>query len=93
MKTIIYIFLLCLPTFILAQKQPSEYFKNPKTKVLVVGSFHFDYPNLDAIKIKKEDQIDVLSPKTAQEVTELVEYIKNSNQQNCYRGMAGMECQ
>lgn len=76
MKTIIYIFLLCLPTFILAQKQPSEYFKNPKTKVLVVGSFHFDYPNLDAIKIKKEDQIDVLSPKTAQEVTELVEYIK-----------------
>lgn len=76
MKTIIYIFLLCLPIFILAQKQPSEYFKNPKTKVLVVGSFHFDYPNLDAIKIKKEDQIDVLSPKTAQEVTELVEYIK-----------------
>ena len=76
MKTIIYIFLVCLPTFILAQKQPSDYFKNPKTKVLVVGSFHFDYPNLDAIKIKKEDQVDVLSPKTAQEVTELVEYIK-----------------
>ncbi|MEF9480492.1 DUF5694 domain-containing protein [Chryseobacterium sp. 1B4] len=43
---------------------------------MVVGSFHFDYPNLDAHKINKEDQIDVLSPKTAKEVTELVEYIK-----------------
>ena len=42
----------------------------------MVGSFHFDYPNLDAHKTNKEDQIDVLSPKTAKEVTELVEYIK-----------------
>lgn len=76
MKTFIYIFLLFLPASIWAQKKPSEYFPDPKTKVLVVGSFHFDYPNLDAIKTKKEDQIDVLSPKTAKEVTELVEYIK-----------------
>lgn len=76
MKTFIYIFLLCLSVAIPAQKKPSDYFKNPKTKVLVVGSFHFDYPNLDAHKTKKEDQIDVLSPKTAREVTELVEYIK-----------------
>ncbi|UKB79969.1 DUF5694 domain-containing protein [Chryseobacterium sp. MEBOG07] len=76
MKTFIYIFLLCLSTSIFAQKKPSDYFQNPKTKVLVVGSFHFEYPNLDAHKTKKEDQIDVLSPKTAKEVTELVEYIK-----------------
>lgn len=76
MKTFIYIFLVCLSTSVFAQKKPSDYFKNPKTKVLVVGSFHFDYPNLDAHKINKEDQIDVLSPKTAKEVTELVEYIK-----------------
>ncbi|QXU47782.1 hypothetical protein KYG33_13340 [Chryseobacterium sp. D764] len=76
MKTFIYILLLCIPTFFFAQKKPSDYFKNPKTKVLVVGSFHFDYPNLDAHTTNKEDQIDVLSPKTAKEVAELVEYIK-----------------
>lgn len=76
MKTFIYILLICLSTSAFAQKKPSDYFTNSKTKVLVVGSFHFDYPNLDAHKINKEDQIDVLSPKTAKEVTELVEYIK-----------------
>lgn len=76
MKTFIYIFLVCLSTSVFSQKKLSDYFRNPKTKVLVVGSFHFDYPNLDAHKTNKEDQIDVLSPKTAKEVTELVEYIK-----------------
>lgn len=76
MKTFIYIFLVFMSTSVFAQKKPSDYFKNPKTKVLVVGSFHFDYPNLDANKINTEDQIDVLSPKTSNEVTELGEYIK-----------------
>ncbi|MET3538008.1 DUF5694 domain-containing protein [Chryseobacterium limigenitum] len=76
MKTLIYSLILCFSTFISAQKKPSEYFNNPKTKVLIVGSFHFDYPNLDAHKTEKSDQIDVLAPKTAKEVTELVEYIK-----------------
>lgn len=76
MKTLIYTLLLCFSTFISAQKKPSDYFPNPKTKVLVVGTFHFDYPNLDALKTLKEDQVDVLDPKTAKEVTELVEYIK-----------------
>ncbi|MGG7471026.1 DUF5694 domain-containing protein [Chryseobacterium arthrosphaerae] len=76
MKTLIYVFLVCLSTLVLAQKKPSDFFTSPKTKVLVVGSFHFDYPNLDAHKTRKEDQVDVLSPETAKEVTELVEYIK-----------------
>lgn len=76
MKTLIYILLVCLSTSVFAQKKPSDYFTSPKTKVLVVGSFHFDYPNLDAHKTRKEDQVDVLSPETAKEVTELVEYIK-----------------
>ncbi|WP_042722679.1 DUF5694 domain-containing protein [Flavobacterium sp. B17] len=76
MKTLLYTFLLCLSTIITAQKKPAEYFPGSKTKVLVVGSFHFDYPNLDAHKTEKGDQVDVLSPKTAKEATELVEYIK-----------------
>ena len=76
MKTLLSIFSLCISVIISAQKKPSEYFPNAKTKVLVVGSFHFDYPNLDAYKTEKGDQVDVLSPQTAKEVTELINYIK-----------------
>lgn len=76
MKTLLYTLLLFSCFSIQAQKKPSDFFPTPKTKVLVVGSFHFDYPNLDAHKIKKQDQIDVLSPKTSKEVTDLVNYIK-----------------
>ncbi|MCX8534424.1 DUF5694 domain-containing protein [Chryseobacterium luquanense] len=76
MKSSILIVLLTISTFLFGQKKPSEYFPDPKTKVMVVGSFHFEYPNLDAHKTSKSDQVDVLEPKTAAEVTELINYIK-----------------
>ncbi|WP_159472084.1 DUF5694 domain-containing protein [Chryseobacterium sp. 18068] len=76
MKSSILIVLITLSTFLFGQKKPSEYFPDPKTKVLVVGSFHFDYPNQDAHKTEKKDQVDVLEPKTATEVTDLIDYIK-----------------
>lgn len=76
MKSSILIVLLTISTFLFGQKKPSEYFPDLKTKVLVVGSFHFEYPNFDAHKTAKSDQVDVLEPKTAAEVTELVNYIK-----------------
>ena len=76
MKTSILIVLITMSTFLFGQKKPSEYFPDPKTKVLIVGSFHFEYPNQDAHKTEKNDQVDVLEPKTAAEVTELVNYIK-----------------
>lgn len=76
MKISILIVLMTMSTFLFGQKKPSEYFPDPKTKVLVVGSFHFDYPNQDAHKTEKSDQVDVLEPKTAAEVTELINYIK-----------------
>jgi hypothetical protein len=76
MKTSILIVLMTVSTFLFGQKKPSEYFPDPKTKVLVVGSFHFDYPNQDAHKTEKKDQVDVLEPKTATEVTDLIDYIK-----------------
>ncbi|WP_210148314.1 DUF5694 domain-containing protein [Chryseobacterium scophthalmum] len=76
MKTSILIVLMTVSTFLFGQNKPSEYFPDPKTKVLVVGSFHFDYPNQDAHKTGKKDQVDVLEPKTAAEVTDLIKYIK-----------------
>lgn len=76
MKSSIIIVLLTVSTFLFGQKKPSEYFTNPKTKVLVVGSFHFDYPNMDAHKTEKNNQVDVLEPKRAAEITEIINYIK-----------------
>ena len=55
---------------------PSSYFPKEKIKVLVVGTFHFDYPGLDVQKAKDEDKIDVLTEPKKSEVTEVVEYIK-----------------
>jgi len=57
-------------------KQASEYFPMEKAQVLVVGTFHFDYPGLDYNKTPEENKIDVLTEPKKSEVTELVEYIK-----------------
>lgn len=57
-------------------KPPSEFFPKEKTKVLVVGTFHFDYPGLDVNKTADEDKIDVLVEPKKSEVTDVVEYIK-----------------
>ncbi|HEX9826683.1 MAG TPA: DUF5694 domain-containing protein [Flavobacteriaceae bacterium] len=57
-------------------KAVSDYFPKEKAKVLVVGTFHFDYPGLDAHKTSDDDKIDVLKEHKKSEVTELVNYIK-----------------
>lgn len=57
-------------------KQPSEYFPKEKTKVLVVGTFHLDYPGLDVNKTADEDKIDVLVDPKKSELSEVVAYIK-----------------
>ena len=54
----------------------SQFFPKEKTQVLVVGTFHFDYPGLDVSKALEEDKIDVLKEPKKSEVTELVNYIK-----------------
>ncbi|MEL7120894.1 MAG: DUF5694 domain-containing protein [Bacteroidota bacterium] len=80
--------LFCLPCFfllfgslLLAQssqwKHPDEFLlkDTPRAKVLLVGTYHFAYPNQDAYKIGKEDQVDILSPKKQAELDELVDYL------------------
>jgi hypothetical protein len=54
----------------------SSFFPKEKAKVLVVGTFHFDYPNLDVNKTADNDKVDVLTEPKKSEVTELVNYIK-----------------
>lgn len=58
---------------------PSSFFPEQKAKVLVIGTFHFDYPGLDAHKTGENDKIDVLTDPKKAEVTELVDYIKKFN--------------
>lgn len=57
-------------------KSPSAFFPAKRPKVLVVGTFHFDYPGLDVAKTDEKDKIDVLKEPKKSEVTELVNYIK-----------------
>ncbi len=57
-------------------KSPSSFFPAKKAQVLVVGTFHFDYPDLDVHKTNDSNRIDVLKEPKKSEVTELVEYIK-----------------
>lgn len=57
-------------------KTASDYFPENKAEVLVVGTFHFDYPGLDVHKVAEDDKIDVLKEPKKSEVTELVNYIK-----------------
>ena len=39
-----------------------------KTKVMTLGVFHFDYPNLDVKKTSDKDKIDVLAPEYQEEI-------------------------
>lgn len=40
--------------------------------VLTIGTFHFNFPNLDRVLFAEDDQIDVLEPKYQNEINELV---------------------
>lgn len=53
-----------------------EFFPDEKAQVLVVGTFHFDYPGLDAHQTEEDNKIDVLKEPKKSEVDELVAYIK-----------------
>ncbi|GMN06491.1 hypothetical protein MTsPCn5_18800 [Croceitalea sp. MTPC5] len=60
-------------------KSPSEFFPKEKAKVLIMGTFHFNFPGLDTHKTSDSNKIDVLKEPKKSEVTALVEYIKKFN--------------
>ena len=60
-------------------KPASDFYPKDRAQVLVVGTFHFNYPGLDELKTEESDKIDVLKEPKKSEVTELVEYIKKFN--------------
>lgn len=67
--------------FLQAQKikDPDE-FLIPKgvdslPKIFLLGSFHFEYPNLDANKVDKSKQVDILSEQKQKELKKLLDYV------------------
>ncbi len=48
-------------------------------KVLLLGSFHFNYPNLDSHKTSAEDQVDIETAEKQAELRELLDYIARFN--------------
>jgi hypothetical protein len=44
-------------------------------QVLLIGTFHFQYFNLDVVKTAADKQVNILSPEKQKEVQELVNYI------------------
>ncbi len=45
-------------------------------KVLLVGTWHFNYPGLDAFKTEEDNKINILSKKRQKELDELLTYIE-----------------
>ncbi|HKL89929.1 MAG TPA: DUF5694 domain-containing protein [Allomuricauda sp.] len=60
-------------------KSPSEFYPAQKTKLLVVGTFHFNFLGLDEVKTADENKIDVLKEPKKSELEDLVTYIKKFN--------------
>jgi hypothetical protein len=59
-------------------KDPDEFLipnKGSLPKIFLVGSFHFEYYNLDAHKVEKDKQIDILSEQKQKELKQLLNYI------------------
>ena len=49
--------------------------KDQLPKVLLVGSWHFNYPGLDSHKATEEEKINIYSAKRQKELEELIDYI------------------
>ena len=53
--------------------------KLPKRKIMTLGVFHFDYPNLDAVKVEEKEQISVLNEPFQSEIKSISKAIEEFN--------------
>lgn len=74
-KFMLFSFLVFLSFTNHAQKEKS------KTKVFLLGVFHFDNPGMDLVKTKDTD---ILSAKSQKEIQEIVDIIANTNPQKVF---------
>ena len=53
--------------------------RDPRPQVLLLGTFHFGYPDMDKHVTAEDDRVDVLSPQRQQELTELLDAVMRFN--------------
>ena len=53
-----------------------------QTEVMTLGTFHFDFPNLDVQKVDEENQINVLDPRYQKEIELIVDKLAKFNPTN-----------
>ena len=79
MKTLFLSFLALITSPVLGQYtfNPNDVLQGKRKlpQVLLVGTFHFDYPNMDVVKTTADKQVDVLSAQKQVEMEQLVSYI------------------
>jgi hypothetical protein len=77
-------YFLSLGFFLITLTASSQNFKDPDSilvenkklpKILLVGTWHFNYPGLDSYKVDEKDKINIYSAKRQKELTELIDYI------------------
>ncbi len=73
MKNILFL-LVTICFFESAQGQQQQE-TQPQTKIMTLGVFHFAYPNLDAVKTLKEDQISVFDEPYQSEIKAIADAI------------------
>lgn len=71
----LFFLLLMSVLFYNSQTQAQNNLESPKAQVMILGSFHFAYPNLDRIKTKEEDKIDFTTNEKQMEIEELVQQL------------------
>ncbi len=54
------------------------------TKAMLLGVWHFDYPNADSHKTSDENMVDVLTPERQEEIIEVVDLLKEFNPTKIY---------
>lgn len=54
------------------------------TKAMLLGVWHFDYPNADSHKTSDKNMVDVLTPKRQKEIIEVVNLLKQFNPTKIY---------
>ncbi len=70
--------MLCVGTFLThAVSQPKQL--PQKSRVMTLGVFHFNYPNMDVHKVDAKDRIDVFQDRYQEEIANLVNSLRTFN--------------
>lgn len=57
-----------LAVYLNSFSQSKDYSEKERADVMILGTFHFAYPNLDRIKIEEKDQLDFSSTERQEEM-------------------------